>query len=173
MDDTAYCVTLIHDIAPVEALRRLVGDEVHLHEGTWQDMWTLAGELEADWDDTVVATFAIGRHTLLIEDNGWQAQRQPTISTGTFAVVCFRNVNAHSSFEVFREGEVVADHSFDWGSAELSTPEVRSALLAMGSHDPMNTAYEHELELFCRTAGVRVTVADVTGACIYAVHVEE
>jgi len=33
----------------------------------------------------------------------------------------------------------------------------------MGSGDPIDTAFEHDLELLCRTAGVRPTVADVTG----------
>jgi hypothetical protein len=30
-----------------------------------------------------------------------------------------------------------------------------------------------DLELLCRTAGVRVIVADVTGTCAYAVDAEE
>jgi hypothetical protein len=110
-----------------------------------------------------------GRRTLLVEDNGWAARDRPDLSAGTFAVTCYVSVNADSSFLVFRDGAVVADHSWDSGSAEPSTPEVRAALAAMGSDDVMTAAYEHDLELLCRTAGVRVTVADVTGPCRFAV----
>jgi len=43
----------------------------------------------------------------------------------------------------------------------------------MGADDVIEAAYEHDLELLCRTAGVRVTVADVTGTCRYAVVATE
>jgi hypothetical protein len=47
----------------------------------------------------------------------------------------------------------------------VNTPEVRRALEEMGmaSDDVRDTAFEHNIELLCRTAGVRPTVADVTG----------
>jgi hypothetical protein len=88
-------------------------------------------------------------------------------------VTCYRSVNADSSFLVFRDGAVVADHTWGSGSAEPTAAEVREALATMGSDDPMDTAFEHDLELFCRTAGVRVTVADVTGPCLYATDAAE
>jgi hypothetical protein len=50
---------------------------------------------------------------------------------------------------------------------------VRTALAAMGSDDPIETAFEADLELFCRTAGVHVAVADVTGPRPYAAVAEE
>jgi hypothetical protein len=174
MEDTAYCTTLIHDVEPADALRRLLGDDAKIHDGTWQDMQTLAGELDTDWEEGIrVAAFRIGDHTLLVEDNGWQAKGRPDLAAGTFAVTCYRNINAHSRFQVFRDGAVVADHSWDSGSAEPTTPEVRAALAAMGSDDPIETAFDHDLELFCRTAGVQVAVADVTGPCLYAIDAEE
>lgn len=173
MDDTAYCATVIHDIEPADALRRLLGDEITVHDGTWADMQTLAGELDLDWEDNVVAAFRLGRHTLLVEDNGWAARDRPELSAGTFAVTCYMSVNADSSFRVFRDGAVAADHTWDNGSAEPITPEVRAALAAMSAEDVMEAAYERDLELLCRTAGVRVTVADVTGPCVYATDAEE
>lgn len=173
VEDTTYCATLIHDIEPADALRRLLGDDAKIHDGTWHDLQTLADDLDTDWEDTVVAAFRIGDHTLLVEDNGWLGNDRPDLSAGTFAVTCCRNINAHSSFRVFRDGAVVADHSWDDGSAEPTTAEVRTALAAMGSDDPVDTAFEADLELFCRTAGVYVTVADVTGPCLYAAEAEE
>lgn len=173
MDDTAYCATLIHDVEPADALRRLLGNDTKIHDGTWQHLQTLANELETDWEDTVVAAFGIGEHTLLVEDNGWEGRDRPDLSAGTFAVTCYRSVNADSSFKVFRDGVVVADHSWDGGSAEPTTKEVRRAMSDMGSDDPRETSFEHGLELSCRTAGVVVTVADVTGPCLYAIASEQ
>ena len=106
-----------------------------------------------------MAAFPLGPHTLLVEDNGWQGVDSPQLSEGTFAVSCYRSINADSSFVLFRDGEEVADHSWDNGSPEPTTAEVQQALAAMGSEDPIDTAFEHDLELLCRRAGVRPTVA--------------
>jgi hypothetical protein len=173
MDETTYCTTVIHDIEPADALRRLLGDDAEIHDGTWHDLQTQSRELDSDWEHIVVAAFRIGDHTLLVEDNGWEALDRPDLSAGTFAVTCYRSINADSRFRVFRDGAVVADHSWDGGSAEPTTAEVRAALAAMGSDDPIQTAFEHDLELFCRTAGAHVPVADVTGPCLYAIDTEE
>ncbi|WP_198545927.1 DUF6461 domain-containing protein [Actinacidiphila yeochonensis] len=173
MDDTAYCVTLVRDVEPAEALRRLLGDDTVIHDGTWRDLRALSTDPDADWKDAFAAAFRVGGHTLLVEENGWAGVNRPELSAGTFAVACFRNINALSSFVVLRDGAIVADHSWDNGSAEPTTPEVRAALAAMGSDDPVDTAFEHDLELFCRTAGVRITVADVTGPCLYATDAKE
>lgn len=173
MDDTAYCVTVIHDIEPDEALRRFGAEPEQVTTGTWQDLLELAERDEADTEDVVVAAFALGSHTLLVEDNGWEGIDCPELSAGTFAVSCYRSINADSSFVVFRDGEEVADHSRDDGSEEPSTPEVRQALTAMGSEDVIDTAFEHDLELMCRTAGVQPTIADVSGPARVAVFTRE
>jgi len=57
MEERAYCATLIHGIEPADALRRLLGEDVKVHDATWQDTQTLLGELDRDWEDTVVAAF--------------------------------------------------------------------------------------------------------------------
>jgi hypothetical protein len=43
----------------------------------------------------------------------------------------------------------------------------------MGSEDVLETAFEYDVELLCRTAGVRPTVADVTGPARLAIIDEE
>ena len=169
MDDTAYCVTVVHGIEPDEALRRFGVETEQVTTGTWQDLLEQAEREDSEAEDVVVAAFALGSHTLLVEDNGWEGIDRPELSSGTFAVSCYRSVNADSAFVVFRDGEEVADHSWDNGSEEPSTPEVRQALAAMGSEDVIDTAFERDLELLCRTAGVRPTVADVTGPARIAV----
>jgi hypothetical protein len=169
MDDPAYCVTVIHDVGPREALHRFGAEPEQVGTGTWIDLRSRAAALEADVLDRVVAAYALGPHTLLIEDNGWTGANAPELSEGTFAVSCYRSVNADSTFVVFRDGIEVANHSWDSGSAEPSTPEVRAALAEIGSDDVIQTAFERDLELFCRAAGVRPTVEDVTGPALIAV----
>jgi hypothetical protein len=43
----------------------------------------------------------------------------------------------------------------------------------MGSDDPIESASEADLDLFCQTAGVHVAVADVTGPRLDAAVAEE
>ncbi|MFI5689986.1 DUF6461 domain-containing protein [Streptomyces sp. NPDC051636] len=170
MAEPAYCVTVIHDIEPDEALRRLGAEPDQVTTGTWQDLLERAEREEADEvEDIVVAAFALGRHTLLVEDNGWQAIDLPELSEGTFAVSCYRSINADSAFVVLRDGEEVADHGRDTGKAEPTTPEVERALTSMGSENVIRTAFEDDLELLCRTAGVKPTITDVTGPALIAV----
>lgn len=165
----AYCATVIHHTTPDEALRRLGAEPDRITTGTWDELIT-QGEIEGiDVGDTAVAAFALGPHTLLVEDNGWEGVNSPWLSQGTFAVSCYRSVNADTNFKVFRDGKVVADHSWDNGGKEPTTPEVQAALDAMGADDPVDTAFDHDLELLCRTAGVRPTVAEVTGVARWAI----
>jgi hypothetical protein len=150
--DRVYCVTVIHDLQPDDALIRMGAQPDQIRAGTWQDL-----------TDRAVAAFSLGPHTLLVEDNGFRGVHRPELSAGTFAVSCCRSIRADSTFVVFRDGAEVANHSYDNGSAEPSTPEVRAALAAMGADDVIDAAFWRDLELLCRTAGVQPTLADVTG----------
>lgn len=161
-DHVAYCASVVHDTSPDEALRRLGADPDRIRSGTWDDLMTQAELEDAGVDDVCVAAFALGPHALLVEDNAWAGVNSPELSAGTFAVSCYRSINADTSFLVYRDGEVVADHSQE-GAEEPTTREVEAALTAMGSDDPLESAFEDDLELLCRTAGIRPTVADVTG----------
>jgi len=163
----AYCVTVLHEVRPGEALARLGAQSEDIGTGTWQDLQDMAAA--ADVNDVVVAAFALGPHTLLVEDNGWQGVNSPELSQGTFAVSCYGGIKAGSFFKVFRDGAEVANHSWDNGSPEPTTPEVLQALAAMGADDVIDTAFEHDLELLCRTAGVHPTVSDVTGCARVAI----
>jgi hypothetical protein len=168
LNDEAYCVTVVHDLDPDTALRRLGADPSRITTGTWTDLAERA-DLEDAGTDTVVAAFALGPHTLLVEDNGYRAIHAPELSAGTFAVSCSMSVNADGKFLVYRDGEVVADHGQDNGDDEVTTPEVRRALAEMDADDVLDTAFERDVELLCRTAGVRPTVADVTGPARLAI----
>lgn len=164
----AYCATVVHDTTPDEVLLRLGATPHRIRTGTWDDLMTQSEAEDAGTDDACVAAFPLGPHTLLVEDNGQLALGTPELSAGTFAVTSYKSINADSNFLVFREGEVVADHSEE-GSAEPTTSEVRAAMAAMGADDPQDAAFWDDLELLCRTAGVRPTVADVTGPARWAI----
>ncbi|WP_240965476.1 DUF6461 domain-containing protein [Streptomyces zingiberis] len=166
--DLTYCVTVIHDTAPGEALRRLGAEPGQITAGTWDELLTRGEAEDSGDDDLLVAAFALGPHTLLVEDNGRAGVVHAELSRGTFAVALYEAFSGATTFRVFRDGEVVADHSEN-GGAEPTIPEVRAALAAMGADDAQDAAFEDGLELLCRTAGVRPTVADVTGTALGAI----
>jgi hypothetical protein len=172
LNEEAYCVTVIHDADPDTALRRFGAEPSRITTGTWSDLQERA-DLEDAAMDTVVAAFPLGPHTLLVEVNGVRGVNSPELSEGTFAVSCYMSVNADTAFVVYRDGEVVGDHTMDNGDKEVNTPEVRRALADMGSDDVLDTAFEHDVELLCRTAGVRPAVADVSGPARLAIIDEQ
>lgn len=171
LSEEAYCVTVIHDVEPDETLRRLGADPSQVTTGTWSDLLERA-DLEEAEPNTVMAAFALGPHTLLVEDNGYRAVNDSGISAGTFAVSSYMSINADFQFMVYRDGEVVDDLS-DNGDGEVNSPEARSALEEMGSEDDLDTAFENDIELLCRIAGVRPTAVDVTGTARLAILDEE
>ncbi|MFJ3667061.1 DUF6461 domain-containing protein [Streptomyces sp. NPDC090106] len=164
----AYCATVVHDTTPDEALLRLGADPDRVRTGTWEDLLTQSEIEDSEVEDVLVAAFALGPHTLLVEPNSAAGLGSPELSKGTFAVSCYSSVNADRSFLVYRDGEIVADHSEE-GSEEPSTPEVLAAMAVMGADDPLDVAFHQNLELLCRTAGVRPTVADVTGTARWVI----
>ncbi|MFB9839633.1 DUF6461 domain-containing protein [Actinoallomurus acaciae] len=171
LNDEAYCVTVIHDVEPDEALRRLGAQPSQVTTGTWSDLLERS-DLEEAEPNTAVAAFALGPHTLLVEDNGWRAVNEPGLSAGTFAVSSYMSINADFAFLVYRDGETVDDLG-ESGDGEANSPEARRALEEMGAEDVLDTAFEHDIELLCRVAGVRPTVADVSGTARLAILDEE
>ncbi|MFJ3325640.1 DUF6461 domain-containing protein [Streptomyces griseus] len=160
--DGGYCATVVHDMTPDQALLRLGVPSDRVRTGTWDDLQTQREIEDSGMDDLRLAAFALGPHTVLVEDHGYPRIDGAALSGGTFAVSCYRSINADTTFLVYRDGEEAADHSEE-GSPEPTTPEVRAAMAAMGADDPQEAAFGSPLELLCRTAGVRPTPTDVTG----------
>ncbi|MGP3985805.1 DUF6461 domain-containing protein [Streptomyces sp. 3N207] len=169
IDDGDYGVSVVHDVAPDEALRRLGVEPTQIMTGTWEELQEDAARQDLTLDEGVIAAFALGPHSLLVQDRlGGSAVDCPELSEGTFAVSCaLRYLDRY--FVVHRDGETVADHNTFDGSQEPSTPEVQRALAAMGSDNVIETVQEHDVELLCRTAGVRPTEADVAGTALGAI----
>ncbi|HWO62618.1 MAG TPA: DUF6461 domain-containing protein [Umezawaea sp.] len=176
--DGVYCVTLIQDVAPDEALLRFGADADAISTSTWAELLERANREEADFEDHVVAAFALGPHTLLVEDNGWEGVHRPDLSAGTFAVSSYCGVNADTNFVVSRDGVVLASlDELEPSSAEGADPGVLTgALAAMGIDDPVafdadEDNFLNDLELLRRLTGINPTVADVTGPARVAIIV--
>jgi hypothetical protein len=175
--DGVYCVTVIQDVTPDEALRRLGARDDEISTSTWPELLERASYEEADfYANIVVAAFALGPHTMLVEDNGWEGVNRPDLSAGTFAVSAYCNINAFTSFVVSRDGVVLASlEELAVSSASGADPGVLTeALLEMGIHDPDafdedEENFLNDLELLRRLTGVTPTVADVTGSARVAI----
>ncbi|WP_208878988.1 DUF6461 domain-containing protein [Streptomyces armeniacus] len=159
-----YCVSVVHDVAPLDALSRLGVEPRRIRTGTWRELREHSLREELSLNEGIVAAFALGPHTLVVEDSmGASAAGRPELSEGTFAA-SFCRWYLDTCFVVRRDGAIVAGEDWDGGTGEgPDAPEVRRALAAMGSDDLMDTAEEHGVELVCRAAGVRPTAADVAG----------
>jgi hypothetical protein len=171
-----YCVTVIHNVDPDEALHRFGADDGQIATSAWADLLRRASYEEASPDDRVVAAFGLGPHTLLVENNGYQGTNRPDLSRATFAVSSYSGWNLDQDFLVSRDGEILA--AFDGnkpGSAWGAEPwVVEEALSEMGIDDP--AAFDDDgnrclddLELLCMVAGIRPTIADVTGLARVAI----
>jgi hypothetical protein len=186
-----YGVTAVRDTDPDEVLRRFGVAESVITDGTWaallaqanaeaarqaqatgQPLYTARYRLQA------VAAFALGPHTLLVEDNDGAAVSRPDLSAGTFAVTAYQSINSDVAFVVSRDGVELAGLDENAPSSAFGAePEVlREPLAAMGITDPevfdADPENYHRLDvvqLFCRLGGIRPTVRDVSGSARIAV----
>jgi hypothetical protein len=181
--DAVYCLTVLRDVDQDEALRRMGATDEELSTDTWSGLLKRAkAELARFCADSgepvyvtatrysVVAAFGLGRHTLLVEDNGWAGTANTPWSAGTLAVSTYRSVNSDVAFLVSRDGVFLAglDENAP-GSAFGADPEVlRQPLADMGITDPVefdedpgNYHALDDIELLCRIGGIRPTVADM------------
>jgi hypothetical protein len=165
-----YCVTVIHNVDPDEALRRFGADDSQIVTATSAELRRRASDENAGYDSQVVAAFSLGPHALLVEDCGYEGAVRPELSRGTFAVSCHFSINADQMFLVSRDRETLA--TFNEGSPSKAWGAepwvIEEALAAMGIDDPEafdedDDSFPDDIELLCQVAGVRPTVADVTG----------
>ncbi|MFD2418597.1 DUF6461 domain-containing protein [Amycolatopsis pigmentata] len=171
-----YCVTAIQDVDPDEALRRFGAEDAQISTSTWAELLRRASYEDVDVGHHVVAAFGFGPHTLLVENVGWEGTRRPDLSRGTFAVSSYCSINADQRFLVSQDGETLAAFDDGYASyAEGANPDVLTdALAEMGiddceAFDADDDNFLEDLELLCRLAGVRPTVADVTGPARVAI----
>ncbi|MFC9438653.1 DUF6461 domain-containing protein [Nocardia sp. NPDC057030] len=163
--DGGYCLTVIHDIGPDEALRRVGADDSQIASATWAELQQRVSDENA-YDSRIVAAFVLGPHALLVEDGGNQGATSPELSRGTFAVSCHFSINADQTFLVSRDGETLATFndgapSQVWG-AEPDVIEEALAAMGIDAPDAFDDSLD-DIELLCQVAGVRPTIEDLTG----------
>lgn len=167
--DLHYCVTVIHDISPDEALRRFGVEERLVSTATWREWMRRLVHEDREADDEPVAAFALGPHTLVVEEMS-RVGASPHLSQGTFAVSASCNIAAGTSLLVSRNGKTLAAFSGNrLDETEGDDPGVLVPALAdMGidgpeEYDPDDDVEWDNLELLCRLAGIEPTVADISG----------
>ncbi|MFJ2264517.1 DUF6461 domain-containing protein [Streptomyces sp. NPDC087844] len=171
-----YCVTLIQNVTPYEALRRFGAADDGIGTSTWRELRSRAAFEEVDHHENhVVAAFALGPHALLVEDIGNEGVHRPDLSAGTLAVSAFRS-DSSQDFSVSRDGvELASMHLSCLGAVEGTHPdEITKVFPEMGIDDV--EAYENDpenlfndLELLRRIAGISPTAADLAGPAYVAI----
>ncbi|MGJ5797287.1 hypothetical protein [Streptomyces griseorubiginosus] len=170
-----YCATVVRDLGPAEALRRLglAGDA--LTRGTWAQLAACRDRHPAGAEAVTVAAVALGPHTLVLAGDWRMGPPRPELSAGTLAVTnCHitrvradgpaRRDDMESDFVVHRNGALVA-HLRDKPTRRkgVKVAEVAAALADMGSWNAATWARLYGLELMCRVAGVSPTATALAG----------
>ncbi|WP_103501489.1 MULTISPECIES: DUF6461 domain-containing protein [unclassified Streptomyces] len=189
--DDWYCVTVIRDVTPDQALTALGAAPEEITTATEDQLWRRYSYEDRTGHDNAAIAFALGPHTLLVEHSGWEGWDSPGLSAGTFAVSVY-SVMGDERFMVSRDGQTLAGYQDEaFGEPGIGDPEaavIAPALREMGydqlaernlAHRPFHVANgweedldedeEHEdedqevdsLELMCRVARVRPTPAHV------------
>ncbi|NJQ02014.1 DUF6461 domain-containing protein [Streptomyces zingiberis] len=171
-----YCVTVIQNVTPYEALRRFGAADDEISVSTWRKLRDRVEFEEVDHHHNhVVAAFALGPHALLVEDIGNEGVHRADLSVGTFTVSAFAN-HSYEHVSVSRDGEELASmHLSSLRAVEGPHPEeITRVFPEMGIDDA--EAFEddpesffNDLELLRRIAGISPGVADLAGQAHVAI----
>jgi putative intracellular protease/amidase len=161
-----YCATVVLDLAPADALRRLGLHGSEIACASWPQLQARRRERAAA--AATVAAVPLGPHTLLLADDRQAGPPGPALSGGTTAVTSCHSpgpgVGRSSAFLVQRDGVIAVEIGITPPRRKgVRLPEVRQALSGMRSVRALITADSSDLELMCRVAGVSPTAADLTG----------
>lgn len=170
-----YCATVVRDLGPAEALRRLglVGGAVSRE--TWAQLADRRDRRPAGAGAVTVAAAALGPHTLVLAGDWRTGPPRPELSAGTLAVTSchitrvrgegpVRRDDMEEDFVVHRNGALVAQLRDKPSRRKgVKVPEVAAALADMGSWNAATWARLYGLELMCRVAGVSPTATDLAG----------
>lgn len=164
--DGGYCIMVIHDISPADALRRFGADDDQISVSTWVEsaIDQLRGRRRLPRRRRVRA-----RRTLLVEEGGREGVERPDLSRGTVAASSCCSIDSNQTFLVSEDCETLAtfdgNYRSDAEGADISVLE--EPLFEMGIDDPDEfdegeDNFLDDLELLCRITGIRPTVPNVT-----------
>jgi Domain of unknown function (DUF6924) len=169
-----YCATIVRNLRPAEALRRIGLPDDAVLCGTWQQLQALRLQSRSDGRttrlaDATVSAIALGPHTLVLADDPKAGPPGPALSAGTTAVTSCHNAGtadidlmSENDFLLQRDGVVVAQlRKKPPRRRGVKLPEIQQALTGMNFDQAVATAVFWDLELMCRVAGVAPTAADL------------
>ncbi|MEU9889327.1 DUF6461 domain-containing protein [Sphaerisporangium sp. NPDC051011] len=99
-----WCLTFVHGVSEVEALRRLGADQESIRPLTYDELID-----EGLFPETVLAG-RVGEWTVLIEESGWtctEADKAQALSAGTVTVAVLRHDYASDDFVYAVDGVLV------------------------------------------------------------------
>lgn len=168
--ERGYCATIVLNLEPAEALRRLGLPNGHVACTTWADLRTRRDLHAAGPADVSIFAVALGPHTFVLADDRRAGPPGPALSAGTVAVTSCHGPNtgppgaSASVFLIQRDGAVVAQLSLKPPYRKgTRLPELQQALASMDSRHAVTTAELYDLELICQVTGVSPTAEDLTG----------
>jgi hypothetical protein len=161
-----YCLTVVADLGPEQALARLGLAGAALRRGTW-------AELRAGRPDgaVTVAAVGLGADTLLLADSRAAGVPPPALSAGTTAVSSCHHAgtpdidpDAENDFVIQRDGEIVAElRERPPRRLGAKVAPLAPGLAALGSYHAVHTAEWEDLALLSQAAGVTLTAAALGG----------
>ncbi|MFC4530921.1 DUF6461 domain-containing protein [Sphaerisporangium dianthi] len=99
-----WCLTFVHEVSEVEALRRLGADQESIRPLTYDEL------IDEDLFPETVLAGRVGDWTVLIEESGWtctEADKAQALSAGTVTVAVLRHDYASDDFVYAVDGELV------------------------------------------------------------------
>jgi hypothetical protein len=168
--ERGYCATVVLNLEPAEALRRLGLPDAEVARATWAQLQAWRGQRATAPADVIVSAVALGPHTFVLADDRWAGPPAPALSAGTMAVTSCHSAGTDdpgisaNDFLVQRDGVVVAQLGLTPPRRKgARLPELRQAFIDMDSRHTVTTAELYDLELMCRVAGASPTAEDLTG----------
>ncbi|WP_216893307.1 DUF6461 domain-containing protein [Nocardia alni] len=177
--EIGYCITMVRDVDPREALDRFGVNDETIRTAPWSELVAQVSTLEPPEHHGVTAAFAFGGHTVLVEDFGYRgrsAEWTEPLSQGTEAVNVYLSPSSLKlELTIIRDGQQVAfidgDAPDDVDTDDPKLAEslarfARAALAPWDENDEPPESFEDGwvdlLQVACDYLGLRPTVSDIS-----------
>ena len=178
--DMAHCITLVEQVSIDDLLDRLNAEQTTGTSSFADFLEDASLQLDDDDDHALIGVADVGRWSLLIESNGFEAtrpERKKALSRGTTTVTLYAGISSSSEYSVNVDGE--EQLSFDWmfpgahrGSRSAAFVE---EMLAAGLSFEEDDGSENEaaaLAFVEKLTGVRLTVGLLNGLTLRTAVIE-
>jgi hypothetical protein len=183
--DPGFCITLVADIDPGEALHRLGVGEEAIRTAGWPELVEQARALTPAYEYAPLAVFTIGEFTVVVEENGCRGtlgEWNQALSQGTEVVNVYSSPSSgNRNLTIVRDSELRAYIDGDSPEDIDADGEIlvrRLSKLMRAALKPLRGAEEAPerfsdgwvdlLQVACDYAGLRPTVYDISGPALGA-----